>query len=49
MLNSLIRIAGAIEGSMYRAIRELERMKTQLAAWQKSVVRSLNGEDYAQP
>jgi hypothetical protein len=28
-LNSLIRIAGVIEGSMYRAIRELERMKTQ--------------------
>ena len=28
-LNSLIRIAGAIEGSMYRAIRELERMKAE--------------------
>ena len=28
-LNSLIRIAGAIEGSMYRAIRELERMKVE--------------------
>jgi hypothetical protein len=28
-LNSLIRIAGAIEGSMYRAIRELERIKAE--------------------
>ncbi len=28
-LNSLIRIAGAIEGSMYRAIRELERMRAE--------------------
>jgi hypothetical protein len=28
-LNSLIHIAGAIEGSMYRAIRELERMKVE--------------------
>jgi hypothetical protein len=26
---SLIRIAGAIEGSMYRAIRELERIKAE--------------------
>ena len=26
---SLVRIAGAIEGSMYRAIRELERMKPE--------------------
>ena len=26
-LTSLVRIAGAIEGSMYRAIRELERRK----------------------
>ncbi len=26
-LVSLVRIAGAIEGSLYRAIRELERMK----------------------
>ena len=28
-LSSLIRIAGAIEGSMYRAIRELERIKAE--------------------
>lgn len=31
-LNSLIRIAGAIEGSLYRAIRELERIKAQQEA-----------------
>ena len=28
-LNSLVRIAGAIESSMYRAIRELERIKAE--------------------
>jgi hypothetical protein len=28
-LSSLIRIAGVIEGSMYRAIRELERRKSE--------------------
>ncbi len=31
-LSSLIRIAGAIEGSMYRAIRELERRKAEREA-----------------
>ncbi len=28
-LTSLVRIAGAIESSMYRAIRELERIKAE--------------------
>ena len=28
-LNSLVRIAGTTEGSMYRAIRELERIEAE--------------------
>ena len=28
-LTSLVRIAGAIEGALYRAIRELDRMKPE--------------------
>jgi hypothetical protein len=45
-LNSLVRIAGAIEGSMYRAMRELDRIESQREATQaKSAVIDIEPDD----
>ena len=49
-LNSLIRIAGAIEGSMYRAMRELERIKSQQEVTEAdSTIIDLEPDDDAHP
>ncbi len=51
-LCSLIRLAGAIEGSMYRAIRELERIKAERQDPVKdgSIIDvEANGEDQLEP